>query len=172
PPEMHTEERHARDEAEEGGAARTGCAPGPQKRDKRDEGEPPDVGTGECCRKDESAEDCGERCSEKRWRRWRRLAHSQSRQRSCSPFASWLRGFTRKQDRHRNSFSLRGTILPEVSPGASGSRSSSSRSASSSSRRSAAVRSARSTSSGSSTSSGWSSSSRSTTSSSSSSASS
>ena len=86
---------------------------------------------------------------------------TRSRGRSCLvSSASWCRGSTRKQLRHRNSFSRRGTIFVPPSPGSSGSSSSSSPS-----RPAATVRSRSTTSSASSTSSGWSSSSRSTTSS-------
>ena len=44
----------------------------------------------------------------------RRAAHSQSRQRSFSPRASWLSGFTRKHDRQRNSSARRGTTRADA----------------------------------------------------------
>ena len=108
PPEQDAEERDAGDEAVQRRARRTAPLPGPQQRDEGDECERSPVERREARASSESRADRGRGAREERFRAVRRGAHSQSRQRSFSPRASWLSGFTRKHERQRNSSRLAG----------------------------------------------------------------
>ena len=104
------------DEAVQRRPTGTRALPRPQQRDERDECEWSPVERGERAGEQETRGDRGEGAREQWFRAVRRGAHSQSRQRSFSPRASWLSGFTRKHDRQRNSSSRRGTTRAETSP--------------------------------------------------------
>ena len=95
-------------------------APRDEERNERDARERPEVERRP--RRGEQRAGDGGRAEARR----RRSVHAQSRQIMRFSSASWWRGSTRKQLRHRNSFSRRGTILVPPSPGSSGSSSSSS----------------------------------------------